>query len=70
MEHIDMKNRLDSKLKIYSICSFRIRSRKRDIFEKPLQHNSNPSVACLNSLKNIASTKKTNNFVKDQQRSF
>ena len=28
MEHIDIKNSLDSKLQIYSICSIRIRSRK------------------------------------------
>ena len=28
MEHMDMKNDLDSKIQIYSICSIRIRSRK------------------------------------------
>ena len=28
IEHIDMKNSLDSKLQIYSICSIRTRSRK------------------------------------------
>ena len=28
MEHIDMKNSLDSKLQVYSMCSIRIRSRK------------------------------------------
>ena len=33
MEHIDMKNSLDSKLQIYSICSIRIRSRKLDIIK-------------------------------------
>ena len=41
MECIDMKNSLDSKLQICSICSVRIRSRKWDIFEKPLKHNWN-----------------------------
>ena len=35
---------LDSKLFFTSICSIRIRSRKWDIFEKPLQHSSNPYV--------------------------
>ena len=35
MEDIDMKNSLNSKLQVYSICSIRIRSRKKDIFEKP-----------------------------------
>ena len=35
MEHIDMKNSLDSKLQINSICSITIRSGKRDIVEKP-----------------------------------
>ena len=38
MEHIDVKNSLNSKLQIYFICSIRIYSRKRDIIEKPLQH--------------------------------
>ena len=33
MEHIELINSLDSKLQIYSICSVRIRSRNRDIFE-------------------------------------
>ena len=32
MEHIEMKNSLDSKLQILSIFSIRIRSRTRDIF--------------------------------------
>ena len=31
IEHIDTKSSVDSKLQIYSICSIRIRSRKRDI---------------------------------------
>ena len=44
VEAIDIKNSLDCKLQIYFICSIRIRSRKRDIVEKPLQHNSNPNV--------------------------
>ena len=35
MEHIDMKNRLDSKLHVSSMFSIRIRSRKWDIFDKP-----------------------------------
>ena len=29
-----------------SLCSIRIRSRNRNIFEKPLQLNSNPYVSC------------------------
>ena len=29
MEHIEMKNGLDSKLQIYSVCSFRIRSKSK-----------------------------------------
>ena len=41
MEHKGMKTSLDSKLKIYSICSIRIRPRKWDIVEKPLQIISN-----------------------------
>ena len=40
MEHKDMKNSLDSKLQVCCICFIQICSRKRDIFEKPLQHNS------------------------------
>ena len=42
MEHIDMKNSLDSKLQFNTTCSIRIRSRNWDIVEKPLQHISNP----------------------------
>ena len=38
-----MKNCLDSKLQIDSICSIRIHSREQDIFHKPQQFNSNPS---------------------------
>ena len=37
MELIDTDYSLDSKLQICSICFIRIRSRKKDIFEKPLQ---------------------------------
>ena len=37
MEHIDMKNCLDSKLQICSLCFSKIRSRNLDILEKPLQ---------------------------------
>ena len=44
MEHKDIKNSLDSKLQVYSICSIRINSRKWDIFEKSQQLTSNPSV--------------------------
>ena len=33
-EHIDMKNSLDYKPQIYSICSIRVRSRKQDISSK------------------------------------
>ena len=36
MEHIDMKNSLDSQLQIDSLCSIRIHSRSRDIVEKPI----------------------------------
>ena len=43
MEYITMKNSSDSKLKMYSTCSIRIRSRKQDILEKPQQHNSDQS---------------------------
>ena len=38
-----MKNCLDSKLQIDSICSTRIHSREQDIFHKPQRFNSNPS---------------------------
>ena len=46
MEHKDMKNRLDSKLQIYFICSIRAHSRKtkNHIFEKQQQLISNPFV--------------------------
>ena len=44
MEIIGTKNSLDFKLYIECVCSIRIRSRKRDIFGKPQQLNSNPSV--------------------------
>ena len=37
MEHKDKKSSLDFKLQIGCICSIRIRSRNRDIIEKPLQ---------------------------------
>ena len=37
-----MKDSLDSKLQIYSICSIRIRSRNWDIVEKPRMHNFDP----------------------------
>ena len=40
MEHIGMKNHLDSKLQIDSIFSIGIRSRNRDIVKKPSQHIS------------------------------
>ena len=43
MERICMKNSLDSKLQVYSICSIIIRSRKRDIFGKLQQLNFNQS---------------------------
>ena len=44
MHYIDMKNCLDSKLQIYSICSIGIRSRNRDNFENinPFQTSSSP----------------------------
>ena len=35
MEHVGMKNSLDSKLQIYLIYSIGIRSRNWDIFKKP-----------------------------------
>ena len=44
MEDIEKICSLESTLLFISICSVRIRSRKEDIFEKPLQLNSNPSV--------------------------
>ena len=40
MDHIEMKNSLESMLQIDLICSIGIRSRNKDIFEKP----SNPHV--------------------------
>ena len=43
-EHIGKICSSESTLLFISICSVRIRSRKEDIFEKPLQLNSNPSV--------------------------
>ena len=43
MEHIDMKNSLDSKLQIHPLCSIRIPFRKRVIFKKPLLHISSPT---------------------------
>ena len=54
MGHIDMKNNLDSKLQIRSICSVRIQSRSRDISNNhtsvpfstlkppPLEHRQHP----------------------------
>ena len=50
MEHIDMKNNLDSKLQLYSVYSIRILSRKLDIFEKPQQLNSNPCMLSVYKL--------------------
>ena len=44
VEHIDMKDSLDSSLQTCSLCSIRIRSRKLDMFKKPQQLNSNLSV--------------------------
>ena len=44
IDHIDMKNRLDSKLQFCYICSIEILSRKWDVFEKPQQLNSKPSI--------------------------
>ena len=41
MEHKDIKNSLDSELQVYSMNAKEIRSRKRDIFEKPKQYNFN-----------------------------
>ena len=43
MEHIEMVCSLEFELFFISICSIRIRSRKRDIFKIPHQLNSNPS---------------------------
>ena len=36
MEHIELICSLESKLTLMSICSIRIRSRKRDIIQKPI----------------------------------
>ena len=47
MEHIDVKNSSESKLKINSICSIRIRSRKYEIFEILQQLNPNSFVSVL-----------------------
>ena len=44
MEHIEKICSLGSRLFFISICSIRIRSRKLDIFEKPLRYISNPYV--------------------------
>ena len=41
IERIELVCSLECDLTFISICSVRIRSRKRDIFEKPLQHISN-----------------------------
>ena len=49
MEHIDIKNSLDSKLQVCCICFIRICSRKRGIFENPLQHNFKPCVQLIDS---------------------
>ena len=44
IEHIEMKNNLDSKRQIYFICSIRTWSRKWDIVENPQQLKFNPSL--------------------------
>ena len=54
MEHISIKNSLDSKLQIYSICSIRKRSRNRAIVEK-LQfishiHNYDPDLSMTSQI--------------------
>ena len=44
MEYIQAKNSLDFELRIYTMCSIRIRYRSWDIDEKLLQHNCDPYV--------------------------
>ena len=43
MEQVDIKVSSDSKLQISSTCSFRIRSRTRDIVEKPVASYFEPT---------------------------
>ena len=52
MEHIDEICSYESKLFNISICSIRIRYRKRDIGEKPLQYISDPNVMKTEKAKN------------------
>ena len=47
LKHIEWICSLDRKLFFMSIYSIRIRSRKGDIFEKPLHHISEPYVLAL-----------------------
>ena len=49
MEHLESICSLESRLTLMFTCSLRIRSRKRNIFEKPRQLNSNPYVSFLAS---------------------
>ena len=44
MEHIELMCSLNSKPQVYSICSIRVCSREKDIFEKPQLLYSNPSL--------------------------
>ena len=50
-----MKNDLYSKVQIYSLYYFRIRSRKQDFFEKP-QINSNLPISTFSILENLVKT--------------
>ena len=60
MEHIDSKDSLESKLFLMSICSIRIRSITRVIFEKPSSKNPSfsPDEIKYRVKKQVAAAKK------------